>query len=350
MTNKEQRLITLTAQFKQLGIDQQIDYEKFYLYSLITHSTAIEGSTVTEVENQLLFDEGISAKGRTIAEQLMNLDLKTAYEQSIAYAKSHTDITIDLLKQLSSIVMRNTGSTYNTALGTFSSTNGDLRLLNVTAGVGGRSYMNYTKIPIKLAEFCELLNQQRKNADQLNLIQLYILSFDAHFHLVTIHPWADGNGRMSRLLMNQLQFEFGLIPTKIDRVRKAEYIEALIATRESDDMDIFRNYMLDEHIRNLELMIHNYQISIDQESASTINVPVNVPVNITERQKQILHLIQANSTVTIQQLSEVLNVSGKTIRRDIDSLKQLNVLVRTGSDKKGEWQIIEPTKQKEGGS
>ncbi|MCD8268387.1 MAG: Fic family protein [Parabacteroides sp.] len=350
MTNKEQRLITLTAQFKQLGIDQQIDYEKFYLYSLITHSTAIEGSTVTEVENQLLFDEGISAKGRTIAEQLMNLDLKTAYEQSIAYAKSHTDITIDLLKQLSSIVMRNTGSTYNTALGTFSSTNGDLRLLNVTAGVGGRSYMNYTKIPIKLAEFCELLNQQRKNADQLNLIQLYILSFDAHFHLVTIHPWADGNGRMSRLLMNQLQFEFGLIPTKIDRVRKAEYIEALIATRESDDMDIFRNYMLDEHIRNLELMIHNYQISIDQESVSTINVPVNVPVNITERQKQILHLIQANSTVTIQQLSEVLNVSGKTIRRDIDSLKQLNVLVRTGSDKKGEWQIIEPTKQKEGGS
>lgn len=350
MTNKEQRLITLTAQFKQLGIDQQIDYEKFYLYSLITHSTAIEGSTVTEVENQLLFDEGISAKGRTIAEQLMNLDLKTAYEQSIAYAKSHTDITIDLLKQLSSIVMRNTGSTYNTALGTFSSTNGDLRLLNVTAGVGGRSYMNYTKIPIKLAEFCELLNQQRKNADQLNLIQLYILSFDAHFHLVTIHPWADGNGRMSRLLMNQLQFEFGLIPTKIDRVRKAEYIEALIATRESDDMDIFRNYMLDEHIRNLELMIHNYQISIDQESVSTINVPVNVPVNITERQKQILHLIQANSTVTIQQLSEVLNVSGKTIRRDIDSLKQLNVLVRTDSDKKGEWQIIEPTKQKEGGS
>ena len=32
------------------GIEQQVDYEKFYLYSLITHSTAIEGSTVTEVK------------------------------------------------------------------------------------------------------------------------------------------------------------------------------------------------------------------------------------------------------------------------------------------------------------
>lgn len=57
-----EKLITLIEQYKKLGIDSQIDYEKFYLYSIITHSTAIEGSTVTEIENQLLFDEGISAK------------------------------------------------------------------------------------------------------------------------------------------------------------------------------------------------------------------------------------------------------------------------------------------------
>ncbi len=60
---------------QELGISKQIDYDKFYLYSIITHSTAIEGSTVTEVEAQLLFDEGIAAKGKSIIEQLMNLDL-----------------------------------------------------------------------------------------------------------------------------------------------------------------------------------------------------------------------------------------------------------------------------------
>lgn len=37
--------------YRSLGISQQIDYDKFYLYSIITHSTAIEGSTVTEIEN-----------------------------------------------------------------------------------------------------------------------------------------------------------------------------------------------------------------------------------------------------------------------------------------------------------
>ena len=54
--------------YRSLGISQQIDYDKFYLYSIITHSTAIEGSTVTEIENQLLFDEGISAKGKPLVE------------------------------------------------------------------------------------------------------------------------------------------------------------------------------------------------------------------------------------------------------------------------------------------
>ena len=77
------QLIALIERYKQLGIDSQIDYEKFYLYSIITHSTAIEGSTVTEIENQLLFDQGITAKGKTIVEQMMNLDLKRAYEESI---------------------------------------------------------------------------------------------------------------------------------------------------------------------------------------------------------------------------------------------------------------------------
>lgn len=63
--NLKDKLKKVLAEYKSLGIAEQIDYDKFYMYSLITHSTAIEGSTVTEIENQLLFDEGISAKGRT---------------------------------------------------------------------------------------------------------------------------------------------------------------------------------------------------------------------------------------------------------------------------------------------
>lgn len=54
-------LAELMKRFRSLGIDQQIDYDKFYLYSIITHSTAIEDSTIIEIENRLLFDEGTIA-------------------------------------------------------------------------------------------------------------------------------------------------------------------------------------------------------------------------------------------------------------------------------------------------
>ena len=198
------QLLDVLKEYYSLGIADQIDYEKFYLYSLITHSTAIEGSTVTEIENQLLFDEGITAKGRSLQEQMMNLDLKTAYEQSMRMAHRHEDFSVPMLKTLSALVMKNTGGSYNTAQGSFDASKGDLRLVGVTAGIGGRSYMNYQKVPARLEEFCKQLNQRRSELSSLDdIIAKYLFSFDAHYQLVTIHPWVDGNGRMSRLVTSE---------------------------------------------------------------------------------------------------------------------------------------------------
>jgi len=157
------KLLNALKEYESLGIADQIDYKKFYLYSLITHSTAIEGSTVTEIENQLLFDEGITAKGRSLQEQMMNLDLKVAYEHSMRLAHQHEEFSVEMLKSLSAIVMKNTGATYNTAQGSFDASKGDLRLVGVTAGIGGRSYMNFQKVPAKLEEFCKQLNQRRSD-------------------------------------------------------------------------------------------------------------------------------------------------------------------------------------------
>ena len=102
--------------------------------------------------------------------------------------------------------VKNTGTVYHTMLGDFSAAAGDLRLLNVTADVGGRSYMSFNKVPARLAELCDRINEQRRSAGNMTMQELYDMSFEAHSDLVTIHPWADGNGRMARLLMNWLQF------------------------------------------------------------------------------------------------------------------------------------------------
>lgn len=321
---KIDNLIALIERYKDLGIDSQIDYEKFYLYSIITHSTAIEGSTVTEIENQLLFDEGISASGKTIVEQMMNLDLKRAYEESIRMARSKTPITIDVLKTLSHLVMQNTGSTYKTALGDFSSADGDLRLLNVTAGVGGKSYLSYQKVPAKLQEFCDWLNAQR--AREMSLADRYNLSFEAHYRLVTIHPWADGNGRMARLIMNHIQFEFGLVPAKVLKEDKGDYINALIATRESEDINHFLDFMASEMIKTISSDIEAYLKSMGESREKKQN-----------SREKILSILQTHPDYSARKLADEIGISAKAIEKHLAILKAEGRLKREGPDKGGRW-------------
>ena len=327
MVNKLEQLIT---RYRDLGIDSQIDYDKFYLYSLITHSTAIEGSTITELENQIMFDHGVSLKGKSIEEQSMNLDLKVAYEKAIELAKLHKPITIDMLISLSALVMKNTGKEYNTALGNFSSDLGELRLLNATAGVGGRSYMNYSKVPAKLAEFCERLNSGRAKASTMSVDELYQLTFDAHYNLVTIHPWADGNGRMARLVMNMLQFEFGLIPTKILKEDKEEYIKALVATREDDDLDIFRGFMTNMMEQNLQNEIVTYLDSIGIEESRE---------KPTKSRDKVIALLSEDGKLSAVALAEKIGISAKAIEKHLANLKAEGIIERIGPAKGGYWKI-----------
>ena len=333
MTMRNQ-LQALIERYKQLGIDSQIDYNKFYLYSIITHSTAIEGSTVTEIENQLLFDEGITAKGKPLMEQMMNLDLKLAYEESIRLAKNHADITIDTLKALSHLVMQNTGSTYKTALGDFSSANGDLRMVNVTAGVGGRSYLNYQKVPAKLQEFCDWLNAQRKRP--MSLSERYDFSFEAHYRLVTIHPWVDGNGRMARLVMNHIQFESGLIPAKVLKEDKGDYINALIATREADDMSVFLDFMTGEMIKTLSSDIDAFLRSMGDGGEK----PQPIGEKRPKSREKILQLLKVHPNYSARNLAEVIGITPKTVEKHLAKLKAEGLIKREGPDKGGYWTIL----------
>lgn len=321
----------LVGKYRALGIDRQLDYDKFYLYSIITHSTAIEGSTITELENQIMFDNGIALKGKSLIEQNMNLDLKAAYERALVFARQHSDVTVARLKELSALTMKNTGTDYHTMLGDFSSAKGDLRLLNVTAGVGGKSYMSFNKVPSRLEQFCDNLNMLRHDAGKMSIQELYDMSFDAHFNLVTIHPWADGNGRMARLMMNWLQFENNLIPSRIFTDDKEEYIKALVETRESGDLGIFRTFMTEMMIRHLTNDIAAFEESIGETAGEVIKL------STTDR---IVSLIKANPQHSAKSLAKEIGISAKGIEKQLAKLKSNGIIRRIGPDKGGSWEVI----------
>ena len=332
-------LMKLLQQHKALGISDQIDFDKFYLYSIITHSTAIEGSTVTEVEAQLLFDEGITSSKRTMLEQQMNLDLKVAYDYGREWIKQHEPITTDWLVLLASKVMARTGSEYHVIGGDFSAAKGELRKLNVTAGTGGKSYLAYQKVPARLAAFCEELNRRRKAIDPTDVAAVYDLSFWAHFELVTIHPWADGNGRTCRLLMNLLQWEFDVLPTKVLKEDKAEYIQALIDTRESEDLNVFLNCMARHHCQHLQNDIDQFVRSTSEEMVDKSIVRQGmvdkwlIKPSLAKKMVDILEFVADKDQITTEEIVSHFGFNPTTAKRYLRQLTEFGYLEAHGGNK-----------------
>ena len=332
-------LMRLLQQHKLLGISDQIDFDKFYLYSIITHSTAIEGSTVTEVEAQLLFDEGITSSKRTMLEQQMNLDLKVAYDYGREWIRQHEPITTEWLILLASKVMARTGNDYHSIGGDFSAAKGELRKLNVTAGTGGKSYLAYQKVPARLEAFCKELNKRRKAINPADMASVYELSFWAHYELVTIHPWADGNGRTCRLLMNLLQWEFDVLPTKVLKEDKAEYIQALIDTRNSEDIAVFIDCMTKLHCQHLQTDIEQFVKSttekvVDKQDLRQEMVDKwSIKPSLAEKLVDIIKFVADKDLITTEEIVSHFGFNSTTAKRYLRQLTEFGYLEAHGGNK-----------------
>ena len=140
---------------------------------------------------------------------------------------------------------------------------------------------------------------------------------------------------MARLLMNMLQFEFGLIPTKILKEDKEEYIKALVETRESEDLDVFRKFMTATMIKNLTHDMEVYRKSIDEPSISG-----EKPGKSREK---IIALLSQDNTLSATALARRIGITPKAVEKQIARLKADGALRRIGPDKGGYWQVVEKT-------
>jgi Fic family protein len=77
-------------------------------------------------------------------------------------------------------------------------------------------------------------------------------AFYAHFQFVSIHPFADGNGRTSRLIMNYILACFDLPIFYVYKSNRISYILALEKARETDNMAIFYDFMFKQYKKFLE--------------------------------------------------------------------------------------------------
>jgi len=240
--NQINKLENLISEYKRI-MQGQVDLAKLTCFAITYHSTAIEGSTLTEGQVYNLLDLDIPAKNKPFSEQQMVIDHQKALVFTLNKAKEKTPITETLIKEIGALVVKNTGANYNTALGNFDSTKGDYRLLSVFSGE--RRFPDAGKVPMLMETLIGEINEKLETVKTFR--QKCELAFELHYRFVSIHPFADGNGRTSRLLMNYILAMFDLPIFYVFKSSRIAYIQGLERARETDNPAFFYNFMYQQY-------------------------------------------------------------------------------------------------------
>lgn len=248
-------LLQALARYRAAGIGHVLHQARFSHYAIVHHSTVIEGSTLTQAETNLLLDEQLSPAGRPIAHVWMTLDHHAALQQVLQWAQQPVMLTADLLQTINALVLAHTGGVVSTDAGEVDTCTGAFRLGNVRAGQ--RHFMQHTEVPTAIARYCDKMNAlwQAVHTDAQRLQASWL----AHFDLVSIHPWYDGNGRTARLVMNLLQANTNIPLGLVFQESKAAYIAALEAARQAGKPDPFYAFMAAQHTQWLQAELHAYE-------------------------------------------------------------------------------------------
>lgn len=188
------------------------------------HSQRIEGSNITEQETEDIILKGIIPKGKK--------DFATETLAHYNLFRKLTSSRVDI--------------TYNRVMAwhidQFKTTKpyiaGMPRVVDV--GIYGTNirFPDYRTVPYHLEKFFKWYDNTKNGIHPVYLAAL------AHLKFVNIHPFEDGNGRTSRLLMNFILHRNGYPMIIINERGRREYYEALNMAREYADDWEFVNYIL----------------------------------------------------------------------------------------------------------
>lgn len=93
--------------------------------------------------------------------------------------------------------------------------------------------------------------------------------------------------------------------------------------------------LLDEHYE-----LHNREMHISGKFLLGQGDPINDPIKLNDREKQIIELLREEADFTRKEIAERLGCSDSTIKRALQSMVEKGAIKRIGSNKKGEWIII----------
>ncbi|MGM9552017.1 MAG: Fic family protein [Clostridia bacterium] len=200
-------------------------YEKDFELTFTHNSTAIEGNTLTLMETKVVLEDGISIGGKELREIYEVINHKKAYGYVKKCINENKPLDENIVKDLHAILTENIilGGIYRKE---------EVRISGAgfTPPAGNEMYMQIKNF------YKDLKNKE----NELNPIELAAWT---HAEFVRIHPFIDGNGRTSRLIMNYQLLIHGYLPISIAKGNRLDYYNALEQYAVNGDLTHFADFV-----------------------------------------------------------------------------------------------------------
>ncbi|HKW05541.1 MAG TPA: Fic family protein, partial [Nitrososphaerales archaeon] len=200
------------------------------------HTNAIEGNTLTESETRSFIETGMTISGKPLRDFIEAKNIPQALDMLIHMAgEAKTKLKVSDILDLHRLVVSG--------------------IEDVNPGYFRHGFIRIgtsTYVPPPAYEIEHLINEMieyaNRNPDKLTPVEM---AFKLHLWCVSIHPFDDGNGRVSRLLAGLILMKHKLPPTIIKKEHKSKYLKVLRQTQYKDKLKPYYDFMAEEYVATL---------------------------------------------------------------------------------------------------
>lgn len=237
---KQQQLETIKAQaaqtYKKLSSIGKKKYFKDFLIKFTYNTNRIEGSTLTLRETSLILEDHIMPQGKTSKE--------------VREAENHVETFNALLAHKKDLTLSFILSLHHTLLHSIDESAGKIRKENVAIFGSYFKPPKHERLTIELKAFFSWY-------DEAKVLHPFELAALVHLKFVTIHPFSDGNGRISRLLFNFILHKHGLPFIDFPYADREEYYASLEECQLENREQPFVEYCLTEYLKQYQEYLKN---------------------------------------------------------------------------------------------
>jgi Fic family protein len=224
---------------------------RFFKVKNIYHSNAIEGNVLNVGETRFVVEQGLTLTGKPLKDQAEAKNLAEAIDflETLATAPEEPIVESDV-RQLHHLVLK----------GINDKESGKYRSIQVEIGGSKFKPPAPESVPAEMATFGDWLQRASVPGRLFSREDAVLAAAAAHTRFVTIHPFIDGNGRVSRLLMNVILMRYTFPIAVITREDRIRYYDAL-ETSQCSDLGPFVQLL----VECLEESIEEYELAAKEQ-------------------------------------------------------------------------------------